>query len=71
MPGVSLDDKSAWDDSALIKSWDEAVAEYEVSLCPRNPLQQLTSAQKYHSIQASGKRLEEALSQDELRELLR
>lgn len=36
MPGISLDDKGAWDDSALIKSWDEAVAEYEVNVCPGN-----------------------------------
>lgn len=31
MPGISLDDRGAWDDSALINSWDEAVAEYQVS----------------------------------------
>lgn len=34
MPGVSLDDRGAWDDSALINSWEEAVAEYEVSFRP-------------------------------------
>ncbi|OAG07427.1 uncharacterized protein CC84DRAFT_1242967 [Paraphaeosphaeria sporulosa] len=28
-PGISLDDRSAWDDSALINSWDDAVAEYQ------------------------------------------
>jgi hypothetical protein len=26
-----LSDEEIWDDSALIRSWDEAVAEYEVS----------------------------------------
>ncbi|KAF2256660.1 hypothetical protein BU26DRAFT_526988 [Trematosphaeria pertusa] len=52
-PGVSLDDRSAWDDSALINSWEEAVAEYD----------------KYHSIQRSGKRLEDVLSQEELKQL--
>jgi hypothetical protein len=26
-----LSDAEIWDDSALIRSWDEAVAEYEVS----------------------------------------
>lgn len=29
---ISLDDRNAWDDSALIDSWDEALAEYKVSL---------------------------------------
>ncbi|KAF2677233.1 hypothetical protein K458DRAFT_447063 [Lentithecium fluviatile CBS 122367] len=53
MPGISLDDKGAWDDSALVNSWDEAVAEY----------------QKYHSIQRSGKRLEDVLSEEELKQL--
>ncbi|KAJ4294543.1 hypothetical protein N0V90_008234 [Kalmusia sp. IMI 367209] len=52
-PGVSLDDRSAWDDSALIDSWDEAVAEY----------------QKYHSISKSGKRLEDVLTREELEQL--
>jgi hypothetical protein len=31
MPGISLDDRNAWDDTALIDSWDEALAEYKVS----------------------------------------
>ncbi|KAK3216441.1 hypothetical protein GRF29_8g3289713 [Pseudopithomyces chartarum] len=53
MPGISLDDRGAWDDSALINSWDEAVAEY----------------QKYHSIAKSGKRLEDALTEAELDQL--
>ncbi|KAF2635090.1 hypothetical protein P280DRAFT_412295 [Massarina eburnea CBS 473.64] len=52
-PGISLDDRSAWDDSALINSWDDAVNEYE----------------KYHSIQRSGKRLEDVLGQEELGQL--
>ncbi|KAF2013831.1 hypothetical protein BU24DRAFT_248168 [Aaosphaeria arxii CBS 175.79] len=51
--GISLDDHNAWDDSALIDSWDEAVAEYK----------------KYHSIQAQGKRLEDVLSAEELQRL--
>jgi hypothetical protein len=29
-----LSDAEIWDDSALIRSWDEAVAEYEVSPIP-------------------------------------
>lgn len=36
-PGISLDDRNAWDDTALIDSWDEAVAEYKVS-CQQIPL---------------------------------
>ncbi|KAL5394574.1 hypothetical protein PMIN03_010688 [Paraphaeosphaeria minitans] len=52
-PGISLDDHSAWDDSALINSWDDAVAEY----------------QKYHSISKSGKRLEDVLTKEELERL--
>ncbi|KAF2266608.1 hypothetical protein CC78DRAFT_531414 [Lojkania enalia] len=52
-PIISLEDKNIWDDTALIKSWDEAVAEYK----------------RYHSIQAEGKRLEEALSEEELKQL--
>ncbi|KAF1960216.1 hypothetical protein CC80DRAFT_438824 [Byssothecium circinans] len=52
-PSISLDDRSAWDDSALINSWDEAVSEYE----------------KYHSIHRSGKRLEDVLSEVELTRL--
>jgi hypothetical protein len=31
MPGINLDDRGAWDDSALVDSWDEAVAEYQVN----------------------------------------
>lgn len=52
-PGIDLNDKNAWDDSFLQNSWNDAVAEYE----------------KYHSIAKSGKRLEDALTQEELREL--
>ncbi|KAF1967554.1 hypothetical protein BU23DRAFT_483124 [Bimuria novae-zelandiae CBS 107.79] len=52
-PGISLDDRSAWDDSALVNSWNDAVAEY----------------QKYHSIAKSGKRLEDVLTEEELQRL--
>ncbi|KAH5105598.1 hypothetical protein HBH71_204890 [Parastagonospora nodorum] len=52
-PGIDMNDRNAWDDSYLIKSWDETVKEYE----------------KYHSIHKSGKRLEDALSEEELKEL--
>ncbi|KAF2471579.1 uncharacterized protein BDR25DRAFT_342309 [Lindgomyces ingoldianus] len=52
-PGISIDDRNAWDDTSLVDDWNEVVAEY----------------QKYHSIQAQGKRLEDVLSKDELAEL--
>ncbi|KAF2742390.1 hypothetical protein M011DRAFT_481688 [Sporormia fimetaria CBS 119925] len=53
MSKLELHNDNAWDDSALIDSWDEAVAEYK----------------KYHSIQSQGKRLEDVLSKEELRQL--
>ncbi|KAF1926056.1 uncharacterized protein M421DRAFT_224067 [Didymella exigua CBS 183.55] len=52
-PGIDISDKNAWDDSFLQDSWNGAVAEYE----------------KYHSIAKSGKRLEDVLSKEELKEL--
>ncbi|KAH6639654.1 hypothetical protein C7974DRAFT_136299 [Boeremia exigua] len=52
-PGVDMSDKNAWDDSFLQDSWNDAVAEYE----------------KYHSIAKSGKRLEDVLNEEELKEL--
>lgn len=71
-PGISLDDGKAWDDSALIDSWDEAVNEYTVaSASDPFSTQRLTLVQKYHSIQRSGKRLEDVLDQDELEQLRR
>lgn len=48
-----MSDRNAWDDSLLINSWNDAVKEYD----------------KYHSIHKSGKRLEDALTEEELREL--
>ncbi|KAE8822362.1 hypothetical protein HRS9139_10383 [Pyrenophora teres f. teres] len=52
-PIVDMSDKNAWDDSVLIDSWDNAVNEYR----------------KYHSIHQSGKRLEDVLTEEELKEL--
>ncbi|KAF1940803.1 hypothetical protein EJ02DRAFT_503922 [Clathrospora elynae] len=52
-PIVDMSDKNAWDDSLLIDSWDGAVTEYR----------------KYHSIHKSGKRLEDVLTKEELKEL--
>lgn len=50
---VDMGDQAAWDDSYLINSWDEAAAEYK----------------RYHSIHKSGKRLEDVLTEEELRNL--
>ncbi|CBX91869.1 hypothetical protein IAQ61_000086 [Plenodomus lingam] len=50
---IDISDKNAWDDSLLINSWDDAVAEYK----------------RYHSIQKSGKKLEDVLTEEELEEL--
>ncbi|KAL1797349.1 hypothetical protein ACET3X_003955 [Alternaria dauci] len=52
-PVVDMSDKNAWDDALLIDSWDSAVDEYK----------------KYHSIHQSGKKLEDVLTEDELKEL--
>ncbi|CAG5182091.1 uncharacterized protein ALTATR162_LOCUS9987 [Alternaria atra] len=52
-PIVDMSDKNAWDDSLLINSWDSAVDEYK----------------KYHSIHQSGKKLEDVLTEEELKEL--
>ncbi|KAH8730031.1 hypothetical protein GQ44DRAFT_736854 [Phaeosphaeriaceae sp. PMI808] len=52
-PGIDMGDRNAWDDSYLLNSWNDAVKEYE----------------KYHSIHKSGKRLEDALTTAELKEL--
>ncbi|OAL48809.1 hypothetical protein IQ07DRAFT_645563 [Pyrenochaeta sp. DS3sAY3a] len=51
--GVDMSDKNAWDDSELMDTWNDALLEYK----------------KYHSIHKSGKRLEDALTEAELREL--
>ncbi|KAF2833853.1 hypothetical protein CC86DRAFT_15796 [Ophiobolus disseminans] len=52
-PGVDMSNPNAWDDKYLLDSWNDAVKEYE----------------KYHSIHKSGKRLEDALSAKELKDL--
>lgn len=52
-PVIDMSDQNAWDDSVLINSWNDAVAEYK----------------KYHSIHTSGKRLEDVLTEEELEAL--
>ncbi|KAF2399045.1 hypothetical protein EJ06DRAFT_583029 [Trichodelitschia bisporula] len=50
---IDMGDRRAWDDSALIESWDSALAEYK----------------KYHSIHAKGQSLEDVLTAEELEQL--
>jgi len=51
--GINLTDPGVWDDSALVDSWNEALKEYN----------------KYHSIHAQGKDLEDVLTDEELAQL--
>ena len=57
----SLTHEEIWDDSALIRSWDEAVEEYKVCLhlCPHELLSDYQ--QLYHSIHAKGENVEDVL----------
>ncbi|KAF2809541.1 uncharacterized protein BDZ99DRAFT_520890 [Mytilinidion resinicola] len=52
---VDFNDRRAWDDSALVSSWEGALAEYK----------------RYHSVHLEGKRVEDVLSPEELIELRR
>lgn len=51
-----------WDDSALVESWNQALEEYKVSDSP-SKMSRLTRdshvRQKYHSIHASGGKVED------------
>jgi survival motor neuron SMN-like protein len=53
---VDMSRDDIWDDSALVRSWDDALDEYKVKQLPAFPSQlqrRLThGSQKYHSIQA-------------------
>ena len=74
-PVIDMSDQNAWDDSVLINSWNDAVAEYKVCKykfrlqAGRNLAHLLTREQKYHSIHTSGKRLEDVLTEEELEAL--
>lgn len=56
-----------WDDSALVSSWNEALAEYKVSTlhnATTKCTEELTiPLQKYHSIHATGGNLQDLLSE--------
>lgn len=64
-----MSDRNAWDDSLLINSWNDAVKEYDVRIFSFTSCADIDMTQKYHSIHKSGKRLEDALTEEELREL--
>jgi hypothetical protein len=50
---IDFNDPGAWDDNALVDSWNEALAEYK----------------KFHSIHAKGKSLLEVLTKEEIMDL--
>ncbi len=51
-----------WDDSALVDSWNEALAEYKVSRPGSSSVLSVETnrKQKYHSIHATGSRIDDA-----------
>ena len=61
---AQLSHAEIWDDSALLQSWDEALAEYQVRfklLCKHFPLSP-NVLQAYHSIQARGEQVDDVLN---------
>ena len=63
-----LSQAEIWDDSALLRSWDDALAEYKV----HPPLNMfpffLNPLQFYHSVHARGERVEDAIKDAEAQE---
>lgn len=59
-----------WDDFAIQRSWNSAVAEYEVNSILHCNRWADRSLKKYHSIAKSGKPLEEVLTREEHEALL-
>ena len=63
-----LSQAEIWDDSALLRSWDDALAEYKV-IPPLNMFPFfLNPLQFYHSIHARGERVEDAIKDVEAQE---
>lgn len=62
-----LSHEEIWDDSALVRSWDEAVEEYKVCIMPNFAYSAANghTFQLYHSIQARGENVEEVLGRAE------
>ena len=57
-----LSQAEIWDDSALVQSWDDALAEYKVLLWAIICVNfRLTCSQRYHSIHARGQRVEDVI----------
>ena len=63
-----LSQAEIWDDSALLRSWDDALAEYKVISPPNIFPFFLNPLQFYHSIHARGERVEDAISDVEAQE---
>lgn len=62
-----MNHQDVWDDSALVQSWNEALAEYKVSpttlRMPNTHPFLTTRSQKYHSIHATGGSVDSLLSE--------
>lgn len=68
MTDTSLDQEEVWDDTALVDSWNEAFAEYKVSILKPPHSQEsciLMALQKYHSIAAKGGKVSPPPAPDE------
>lgn len=61
----SMSHEEIWDDSALVRSWDEAVEEYQVCFAPTHVIFILQEGQLYHSIHAKGENVDDVLREAE------
>lgn len=68
MVDINLGDADAWDDSALVDSWNDALKEYKVCLLVNVLYRQGADdgEQKYHSIHVKGQKLSDVLTKEEL-----
>jgi len=64
-PQDNMSHAEIWDDSALVDSWNDALEEYKVAPRSSQKPAELTSRQKYHSIQARGENVEDVLKSAE------
>ena len=58
-----LSQAEIWDDSALVKSWDDALQEYKVCLQGIPPKTTSNVRKLYHSIHARGERVEDVMKE--------
>jgi hypothetical protein len=67
---VDMDVNTAWDDSEFQKNWEDTLKEYKVGFFSKvEHVMAAKTTQKYHSIHKSGLKLEDALTEEELKEL--